>query len=303
MSTKTVVVTGATGFVGQHVCRNLSGRGYRVIGVRKDIEARPTLSSLVDDWLQWDLSSGGSVVLPHGIDAIVHLAQSHQFRDFPAGAHDVFAVNMSATFSLLEAARAAGVSRFVYASSGGIYGQGSKVFTEQQPVIADSRLGFYLTSKLVGELLVQNYGPFFSVAILRIFFAYGPGQQEDRLIMRLIANVSQGRALTLSGSDGLTINPIYVTDAAEAIARTLEAPGPMTLNIAGSETISLRQLGHLIGGIVGKEPTFKIDNSTVPTSLIGDPTLLCDSLNFTPTVSLREGIRNAADDLSARQRQ
>ena len=76
-----------------------------------------------------DLSSDWKISeLPTKIDVIYHLAQSDKFRDFPAGAPDVFQVNINSTAKLLDYAKKTGVKSFIYASSGGVYGNGKNLF-------------------------------------------------------------------------------------------------------------------------------------------------------------------------------
>ena len=124
---------------------------------------------------QWNTS-----ILPNDIDVIIHLAQSSKFRDFPSEAEDIFNVNIKSTAQLLDFARKNNVQKFVYASSGGIYGTNSnRAFNESSPITATDQLGFYLGSKLCGEVLVRNYSTLFDVITLRFFFMYGPKQQKQ----------------------------------------------------------------------------------------------------------------------------
>jgi UDP-glucose 4-epimerase len=286
-----VLVTGATGFLGAHVCRRLAEHGHAVVALlHSNRVALPDLASVLTDRIVWDMAGSQKPIIPPQVDTIVHLAQSHRYREFPNGAQDMFDVNVHGTFDLLEAARRSGIVRFVYASSGGIYGQSRNHLFENQPVVADSNIGFYLTTKLIGELLINNYATFFSAAVLRVFFAYGPGQQPDRLLPRLVANVAAGRPVTLAGHEGLTINPIYVSDATDAIVRAVELDKIVTLNVAGLEPISLRKLCALIGEIVGRAPVFEIAPEGDNSMLVGDVSLMCDTLNVHPRVSLREGL-------------
>src|SRR4030042_288576 len=115
--------------------------------------------------------------LPKSIDAVIHLAQSEHFREFPMHAESIFKVNTASTLRLLEYARQAQVKIFVLASSGGIYGHGDEGFREDQPIEAKDDLGFYLGTKLCAEIIAENYSSFMNIVILRFFFIYGPRQR------------------------------------------------------------------------------------------------------------------------------
>ena len=285
-----LLVTGANGFLGRRLCRALVAQGDEVFALTKRAEAPPGTTRI-----EADLSLAlGKAKLPP-VDTIVHLAQSARFREFPAGAADMFAVNLRASFELLEFARRSGVKRFVYASSGGIYGQGSEAFSDAEPVVMRDPLGFYLSTKLAGEIIVDSYAALFSTAILRIFFAYGPGQQSDRLIPRLLDSVRHGRPIVLDGEDGLAINPIYVDDAIAIFLRILAHSDSFKVNLAGAETLTLKEIGNLLGEIVGRAPVYERRPVRQSPRLVGDISALVAKLGYRPGIGFREGARRLAD--------
>lgn len=297
--TRVVAVTGASGFLGRHVCKIITRRGQRVIGVGRSVAVPAELHDVITEWTAWDMTKPGPPSLPAGVDTIVHLAQSSLYRAFPEGARDMFDVNMRSTFELLETARLNGVSRFVYASSGGVYG-GDRPASAEQSILARPQLGFYLMTKLASELFAKTYDKLLSVSILRLFFPFGPGQQADRLIPRLIQNVVTRQTLKLQGEQGLTINPIFVSDAAEAIARAVDSDSALTMDIAGREVISLRRLGDMIGMALRQEPMFEINLDQTSPSLLGDSRSMIDRLDYTPAVGLDDGIALTVADLVSR---
>ena len=228
--------------------------------------------------------------LPPQVDAVVYLAQSEQFRDFPASACNIFEVNTATLLRALDYARGAGVRHFVFASSGGVYGTGDHRFAEDYPVPATGELGFYLSTKLCSEILVRNYAAFFSVSILRMFFVYGAGQRRNMLIPRLVDNVREGRAIDLAGRDGIRINPTHVSDAVRAIEGALALDGSHTINIAGPEVLSLRDIGEAIGRAVGRAPEWN-DNDGIPSNhIVGDIDKMSRLLGA-PSVGFMNGLR------------
>jgi UDP-glucose 4-epimerase len=283
-----LLVTGASGLIGHELCRQL-GSEWKVLALGRaapdglNVEAIPC--DLAGPHLMGDM--------PPGVDTVVHLAQSSHFRQFPDRAPDIFEVNVGSTTRLLDWAWRTGVRRFVYASSGGIYGHGSQEFREEDPIGSQGPLGFYLASKHCGELLVENYAEVMTVVILRFFFVYGPRQRHTMLIPRLLRSVRDGQPIRLQGEDGLRLNPIHATDAAGAVALALDLAESQKINIAGPQVYTLRGVAETMGGIVGREPVFEIDHGTPPGHLVGDITKMSRLLRA-PVISLRAGVASLA---------
>jgi nucleoside-diphosphate-sugar epimerase len=277
----------------------LAHAGHRVVAVVHGLPAgdhRACFDHPSIDVHEIDLATAELRIRDSGCDAVVALAQSQYFRDFPERARDIFAVNVHAQLRLLEWSRTSGVKRFVYASSGGIYGSRARQHVAENELLAvDSPLGFYLGSKLCAEIMFQNYRHFFETAvILRPFFIYGPGQRRDMLIPRLVHAVQSGRPIQLQGTDGLRLNPIYVDDAAQAFAAALRLTGCRVLNVAGSETVTLRELGERIGREVKRPPVFETVPG-VPSDYVAN-TDAANALLGPPRVSLDAGLARTVGD-------
>jgi UDP-glucose 4-epimerase len=298
MSTsETILVTGATGFLGRHVCRSLVQSGHTVIGVtRPGTSPRKVPPGAVTGWLEWDLAQPAMPDVPCRPTVIIHLAQSGRFREFPAGARDMFAVNVDATLQLLEFARRNNARRILYASTGGVYGPHTTPVREDTAIAYDDSGSFYTTTKRMAELICRDYSQFMSIGSLRLFFPYGPEQQPDRLIPRLIANIATGKPITLAGKDGLTINPIHVDDATCAIVHAVSSEIDV-VNIAGLETISLRELGLQIGRLLGRAPVFQVEPARGAEMLCGDVQLMIEKLGIRPATSLSDGLASVVADM------
>lgn len=252
---KPILVTGADGLLGRCLVRALVADWE----VHALVHAPPTQVLPGVRYHVHDLGAPWAVeALPGRLDAIVHLAQSSHFREVPDKALDVFHVNVASTARLLDHAYRSGVKQFVYASSGGVYGAGNHAFNENSPIVAPGQLGYYLGSKLCGEVLVQSYAAHMQVLVLRFFFVYGPGQNRTMLIPRLIANVRGGRAITIQGHDGIRINPIFVSDAAQAVIGALGTRESATYNVAGAEILSLRDIADCIATAVGRAAELQV---------------------------------------------
>jgi UDP-glucose 4-epimerase len=262
-----VLITGIHGLIGRHLASILVEEGFSIHGIARG-NSHDTRSSVhhltIDLASEWSFES-----LPEECDVVIHLAQSASFRDFPNSALDVFKVNIESTARLLDYARQAGVKKFVYASSGGVYGNGSHAFRENEPIVPPGQLGYYLGSKACGEILVQSYATVFDVVVVRPFFVYGSGQTRSMLIPRLYDSVANCRPITLQGESGIRINPIHVEDAATAIAAALNLDRSATFNIAGPDVRSIREICEGMGHHLGIRPVFA-QLKGEPTDLIGD---------------------------------
>ena len=109
------------------------------------------------------------------------------------------------------------------------------------------------------------------------------------LIPRLVRSVQEGQPIVLQGKEGIKINPIFVTDAVEAIMRALVLEGSHKINVAGLEMLTMRGIGEIIGEVVGKSPNFEVKEDESPKNLIGDITKMSQLLEV-PKVSFREGV-------------
>lgn len=270
---KRYLVTGATGLIGRCLLPLLNNEGSRIFALVRP-ESR---SSLLEGYANVKLIEGDlsdptvADDLPEQVDTVIHLAQARNYRAFPNHAQGMFDVNVQACFRLLEYARKVGVGNVVLASSGIVYGEGSKPFEEAEPMRFDPhQLGFYYTTKFCAEMLARNYADLLPIIVLRFFFVYGPGQERNMLLPRLVRNICSGIPITLSCEDGITINPIYVTDAAQAVARAALVNCGEVINVAGSEALSLRYICQTIGSIVGKDPVFERVEDSGPQAWLGD---------------------------------
>jgi nucleoside-diphosphate-sugar epimerase len=212
--------------------------------------------------------------LPKTSNSVIFLAQSEFLRDFPRRAKNIFAVNTSSVVGMLDYARESGAKTFVFASSGGIYGPEQDERIEKIPVAARGDLGFYLSTKLCSEILVEAYSSIFNIVILRIFFAYGKGQHPNMLIPRLVGRIKRREPVYLDGEDGITLNPVHVSDVVRSIEASLSLAGVNKVNVAGSEIFNIRDLCMLIGARLGTEPVFEVRDVVGSTSLVGDVSVM-----------------------------
>lgn len=280
-----IVVTGAGGLLGTELVTLLASTSDVVA-----ISRRPaTVEESAVQWISTDLEDENFVdALPSQADGVVHLAQSTRFRDFPEGVESVVRVNVASTVLLADWARRSGVRSFVLASSGGVYGGGAASLRESDRVADPGPLDFYLGTKLSSELLASPYREFMTVVVLRFFFVYGRRQRRSMLIPRLIERVRNGEEIELHGSEGIRLNPVHVGDAARATAKALDLTESQTVNVAGAEIVSLRDLAERIGREVNSRPLFTRSDHP-PLDVVGDIDKMTELL-VRPKVDLRQGM-------------
>jgi UDP-glucose 4-epimerase len=283
MTRARVLVTGGTGFLGRHVVARLAERYEPVVLVRGSEDFGAGVTSVVGD-LRGDLST---LQLPQGIEHIVHLAQSSGYREVPEQAEDVFAVNVGGAWKVAELGRQLGIRSLVVASSGSVYANSQVPLVEDAPLAHGG--GVYAHSKLAAELVVTPYREFFPVHVLRFFFIYGPRQSPTMLIPRLHQRISDGEPVVLQGEQGFSFNPVYVDDAVTVTVETMTRTDSATLNVAGTDVVTMRALCSSIGELAGRPPVFEVEE-TDATCWIADTTALGRDLELRST-SVAGGLR------------
>jgi dTDP-glucose 4,6-dehydratase len=232
--TQTVLVTGGAGFIGTNLVRLLRRErpDWTVVNLDKLTYAgnAESIADLREDprhvFVRGDIANAELVehlIRNHGISAVLNLAaESHVDRSI-LGPGIFVETNVSGTQVLLEAARQAGVKRFLQVSTDEVYGSlgATGKFSESSPLRPSSP---YSASKAAADLLALAYGHTFGMEVLitRCSNNYGPYQFPEKLIPLMIANALEGRKLPVYG-DGMQIRDwIHVEDHCQALLLALE---------------------------------------------------------------------------------
>ena len=276
-----ILITGASGLLGSSILSILPD-DYKIYTLGRNKPDQSNNHIEIDFNFDWSIS-----VLPKKMDVVIHLAQSSAHKDFPKSALEIFNVNLASTALLLDYAKNANCKRFILASTGGIYKPNSSPLNEDSELLEPSDLGYYFSSKISSEMIASNYRSLMEVNVLRIFFMFGIRQRPEMFIPSLIKKVLNNETIVLNGENGISINPVYVDDVAKVIANLLKAGGPKTINAAGGDVITIREIVEFIGNYLNVKPRFQIKEAL--------PNLIANTESFNnvhqdKTTSIHEGL-------------
>ena len=312
-----VLVTGAAGFIGSHVCERLIDDGHAVWGLdnfdtfydpaikrrnlRRVLE-HPRMRLVEGDIRDEVLLNGLFDSIP--FDLVIHLAARAGVRPSIDQPGLCFDVNVTGTLRLLEAMRRHHVLRLVFASSSSVYGSRDAVngaFEESDPACAP--ISPYAASKRTGELLCHTWHHLsgLSVHSLRFFTVYGPRQRPDLAINKFARLMRDGERIPMYGDGSSSRDYTYIDDVVEGIKRSgdllAEAPASEPvfeiLNLGGGRAVRLDELIEALGRAMGVTPriTRKPDQpGDVPLTL-ADARRVESVLGFRPQTDFDEGIR------------
>ncbi len=262
-----ILLTGGAGFIGSHLAQALLERGAELILLDNlEGEEDRKLANLVEARLiepqaqvaqvRGDVRDAGLLgsLLP-GVDAVIHLAALAGVRDSLADPMRYEAVNVQGTMILLEAMRAAGCGRLVFASSSSVYGAraGEGGFREDEP--ADRPVSPYAATKRMGELACHVAASAWGLQVqcLRFFTVYGPRQRPSMAISRFIELALADRPLPLFGDGSSLRDYTYVDDVVRGVLAALDRPqGFQIYNLGCGAPIRLDRLVGAVEQAVGR---------------------------------------------------
>ena len=287
-----VLVTGATGFVGPYLVRELSDRKARikVLSMNKTSSLFEDKTTVVSGNIT-DQSSLKNIM--KGVDIVFHLAAVSNVNYAISHPRETFETNATGTLNLLEEARKNEVEKFVYISSSHVYGIPQYLpMDEKHPVNPHEP---YAASKAAAEMLVTiyalNYG--LKTTIIRPFNMFGPGQSEDFIIPSII-----GQALTKEVVELGNLTPtrdlLYITDAIEGIL-TIAEQGEGVYNIGSGIETSIKDVVETIIKIIDPSKKYVSIETRRRSNAIDIPRMCADisrlrSLGWSPVVCLEEGL-------------
>lgn len=285
-----VLVTGAPGYIGQHLVQSLLKDGVAVRGFSRS--PRPVGRSTIE-WRQGDVRRLADVEQAvQGCDAVVHLACLPLGQSWQDPLSD-FSVNALGTLNVLQAARAAGVRRVVYTSTAQVYGFVERLpLAEADPVQPASP---YAASKLCGEILCTTFARCYGLdtIVLRLFNVYGTpvdGSERPTVEAIFLRRVAQGLAPVIRGHPEEGRDFIHVNDVVRAIRLALDTGGKV-VNVGSGVMTTLLELARLVVDISGVQVNPVIEKTDVrPMRLQADGRQARRMLGFQAEIPLSEGL-------------
>jgi UDP-glucose 4-epimerase len=293
------LVTGGAGFIGAALANRLAAEGHEV-RVLDDLSAGDPSRLHADvSFTRGDVNDIPKLwTLLQGVECVYHLAARVSVPESALYPREYNAVNVGGTVAVLEAMRDAGVRRVVFSSSGAVYGEQA-----QQPLhesmLPDPRSP-YAVSKLAAEGYLRVMGIRWRIETvsLRIFNAYGPGQQlpaaHPPVIPSFLRHALRGGSIVVNGDGEQTRDYVYIDDVVAALvaAATADNVDQKVINIGSGVETSVNALIEAISAALGKPltPLYVRNQDGGVSRMCADLRRAAELLGFTPKVSLAEGL-------------
>jgi len=309
---KTILVTGAAGFIGSHLCRRLIKSGYQVVALDNlNLYYSPKLklSNIADllshknfNFTLGDIANKSfldELFKKYKIDIIVHLAARAGVRHSIEKPLWFKESNISGTVNLLELAKQYNIENFIFASSSSVYGERDEVpFRENQNT--DYPISPYSASKKSCELFCYTYSYLVKVpvTILRFFNVYGPGMRPELAMPLFLNGIEKGTPIIQYGDGSMLRNYTYIDDIIEGVIKAIHKPTSyIILNLGGEQTVSLNDLIKTLESIIGKQAIRNILPKPAGDVSVtyADTTKAKEYLGWQPQTSFVDGCRNFID--------
>ncbi len=303
-----VLVTGAAGFLGSHLCERLLNEGHSVVGMDNFITGSPeNLAHLANhpqfEFIRHDVAN--FIFVPGKVDAVLHFASPaspnpsspYGYTNLPIQTMKAGALGTHNTLGVARSHKA----RYLLASTSEIYGdplehpQKETYWGHVDPIGIRS---VYDEAKRFAEALTMAYHRYHGIdtRIVRIFNTYGPRMRLDdgRVVPNFIQQALRGEPLTVYGDGSQTRSFCYVDDLIEGIYRLLMSDEHLPVNIGNPAEITILEFAETINRLVGnKAGIIMKEHSRLgddPQRRRPDITRAKEILKWQPTISLQEGI-------------
>lgn len=312
MSTESILVTGAAGFIGFHLARRLLEEGKPVHGLDNltpyyDVTLKAERLFKLGEYknfsfTQTDIADSDAVqklfakLKPR---IVLHMAAQAGVRYSITHPETYISANLDGFFSILEACRHTPVAHLLYASSSSVYGGNTKVpFSENDPV--NNPVSLYAATKRANELMAHSYAHLYRMPMtaLRFFTVYGPWGRPDMALFLFARGILKGEPIPVYNYGKMQRDFTYIDDVVEAVARLIEcAPKDkgtphQIINIGNHQPAELESLIAILEKLTGKKAIKDyqpLQAGDVPMTY-ADVEALKKLTGFTPKTTLEQGV-------------
>ncbi len=322
-----ILVTGAAGFIGFHLCQKLLQRGDHVVGIdnlndyydpKLKLDRLKELSPFNEfEFVEMDIANREkteTLFEQYQFDRVVNLAAQAGVRYSIENPHAYINANIVGFLNILEGCRHTRVGHFSYASSSSVYGANTKQpFSEQDNV--DHPVSLYAASKKSNELMAHTYSHLYQLPTtgLRFFTVYGPWGRPDMALFKFTKGILEGTPIDVYNNGEMHRDFTYIDDIVEGIVRVTDtipkgnpnwsgqAPdpssslAPFTLyNIGNNAPVKLMDFIEAIEEAVGEKAIMNlmpIQPGDVP-STYADARALQQNTQFKPSTTIEEGVNS-----------
>ncbi len=293
---KSILVTGASGFIGCRLCEKLLKKGYTVFGFSNSADLR-NINPIIKNRRFYfkkgdilDIKLLQNIIKENKIKTIFHLAallpQNNDFKNpFP-----IFNVNALGTLNLLNIAYKEHVRNFIYASTMSVYSEPPKYLPvdEKHPTHPST---IYGASKSCAEIFCNIYSKVMNVTILRYGGVFGKGQHQHEAMFRFIQQALKNKPITIYGSGNQTTDFVYIDDVVEGTILVLEKNKTGVFNIGSGQETSIKELAKKIIKITNSKSKILLVNKKTdrPFRFFLDIKKAKIILGFSP-ISLTDGL-------------
>ena len=302
-----VMVTGAAGFIGAHLCRALAAEGVDVVAVDcflqdsydasiKRRAARNVTADTGIEVLELDIRSDLPEHVWQDVDAVVNLAAMPGLMKSWENFELYNSCNIGGVNRLLQQAHERGTPHFIQVSTSSVYGK-TATGGEGDPLNPISPYG---VTKLAGERLVAAYGATFGMpfSILRYFSVYGPGQRPDMAYHIFAERILREEPIVVYGDGCQSRSNTYVGDVVSGtVACVLGGSLMRPVNVSGGEVIALLDAIAILEETLGMRAIleFKPARPGDQRHTNGDSSLARDLLGYEPRTTVRDGLAAQAE--------
>lgn len=242
----TVFVTGATGFIGSHLCKHLTGHGQRVISL---IHNCPIWTDWLKEALKPTIRVRGDirdyhllmrVLNKYEVDKVFHLAAQsivkHAYKN-PIGTCEI---NIMGTVKLLEACRQVGVEKVIVQSTDKVYGNQTSVSEDARLIPTEP----YGSSKICTDVMARSYVKTYGmpISVTRCCNVYGYDWDNDRIIPNTVKACLQGKSPIIFKDDKSQRQYVFIDDVVEILIELMETEESKVINIASDDILNQKEV-------------------------------------------------------------